>query len=119
MTPDWSAFTPWSALGGGTLIGLAVWVLLHGNGRIAGISGITGGLLSHAADKGWRIAFLVGLAVFVGLMIWLLPKLWRAMRALFAKIAAFFRGSPPQVGHSIDAEPVDVKGLEPPSRDPA
>lgn len=74
MTPDWSAFTPWSALGGGALIGLAVWVLLHGNGRIAGISGITGGLLSRAADKGWRIAFLVGLL--------LSPWLWQRFTTL-------------------------------------
>lgn len=65
---DWTAFTPWSALAGGVLIGLsaACYVLL--NGRIAGVSGILGGLLrSHPADVAWRLAFLIGLAVTPGL----------------------------------------------------
>lgn len=55
-------FTPWSALLGGMLIGLSTVLLLLANGRIAGISGIVGGLLSFkASDAGWRMAFLVGL----------------------------------------------------------
>lgn len=55
-------FTPVSALIGGLLIGssAALFVLLHG--RIAGISGILGGLLRPARnDLGWRVAFLAGL----------------------------------------------------------
>ncbi|WP_371823626.1 YeeE/YedE family protein [Myxococcus sp. CA056] len=49
---------------GGVLIGLSAALLLLFNGRIAGISGITGGLLSAApADRGWRASFLGGLAV--------------------------------------------------------
>jgi uncharacterized membrane protein YedE/YeeE len=64
MTIDWSAFTPWSALAGGALIGVAAAVLVLLNGRIAGISGIVGGLLSpHAGDVLWRIAFVLGLVV--------------------------------------------------------
>ncbi|HEX7386547.1 MAG TPA: YeeE/YedE family protein [Castellaniella sp.] len=68
MMIDWAAFTPWSALAGGVLIGLsaAAYVLL--NGRIAGVSGILGGLLRpHPADAGWRVAFLIGLIVTPGL----------------------------------------------------
>lgn len=58
----WSSFTPWSALAGGVLVGLAAASFLLLNGRIAGISGILGGLLAPSAgDISWRIAFLVGL----------------------------------------------------------
>ena len=74
----------YAPLAGGIMIGLAAAMLLLLNGRIAGISGILGGLLSHAfarrgaatpaaaaplsaagaagqSDIGWRIAFLAGL----------------------------------------------------------
>ncbi|MDN4574975.1 YeeE/YedE [Pandoraea cepalis] len=62
MTLDTLHFTPWTALAGGLLIGVAaVWLMLA-TGRIAGISGIAGGLLRpRAGDVGWRIAFVVGL----------------------------------------------------------
>ena len=46
MTIDWAAFTPWSSLGGGMLIGAAAAWLMLGAGRIAGISGILAGLLA-------------------------------------------------------------------------
>ena len=59
---DWLNFTPWSSLAGGLLIGISTAMFLLFNGRIAGISGILGGLLRPAAgDAGWRIAFLLGL----------------------------------------------------------
>jgi len=62
MNLDWNAFTPGPALAGGLLIGLAAAVLLLGAGRIAGISGIVGGLLRPVAgDRAWRLAFLGGL----------------------------------------------------------
>jgi hypothetical protein len=55
-------FTPWVGLLGGALIGAASAGLLLANGRIAGISGILGGGLRAArGDRGWRIAFLLGL----------------------------------------------------------
>lgn len=58
----WSQFTPGAALTGGLLIGLAAASFLLLNGRIAGISGILGGLLMPARrDILWRVAFLAGL----------------------------------------------------------
>ncbi len=57
-------FTPYSALSGGVLIGAAVALLLLLNGRIAGISGIVGGVLPPWRDAvGWRLSFLTGLIV--------------------------------------------------------
>jgi uncharacterized membrane protein YedE/YeeE len=62
MTIDWQVFTPASALVGGALIGAAAVVFIHVNGRIAGISGIVGGMLRRQrGDKGWRVAFVAGL----------------------------------------------------------
>lgn len=64
MTIDWSHFTPWASFAGGLLIGLAAALLLLFNGRIAGISGILGGLLRPVKiDVSWRVAFLAGLIV--------------------------------------------------------
>lgn len=55
-------FTPFSALFGGVLIGLSMVLLLLTDGRIAGISGVVGGLLvSKVRDAGWRLAFILGL----------------------------------------------------------
>jgi uncharacterized membrane protein YedE/YeeE len=63
MTIDWTVFTPWHAAAGGVLIGLAAAIFLLFNGRIAGISGILGGLLRpERGDIGWRVAFMAGLA---------------------------------------------------------
>ncbi len=57
-------FTPYSALSGGILIGLAATLLLLFNGRIAGISGIMGGLINASkAELYWRIAFLLGIVI--------------------------------------------------------
>lgn len=54
-------FTPVSAAIGGAMIGLSAAILWVMMGRIAGISGILGGLAGWPADHAWRIAFLLGL----------------------------------------------------------
>ncbi|AYB52562.2 YeeE/YedE family protein [Ralstonia solanacearum] len=61
MTIDLAHFTPGPALLGGLVIGAAAAVLVLFNGRIAGISGILGGLLERRGDTAWRLAFLAGL----------------------------------------------------------
>ena len=62
MSIDWNAFTPWSSFGGGMLIGLAAALFVLLNGRIAGISGVLGGLLTPLrGDVLWRVAFIGGM----------------------------------------------------------
>ncbi len=57
-------FTPVSALLGGALIGASAALFLVMNGRIAGISGILGGLIHSARNEiSWRLAFLAGMFV--------------------------------------------------------
>jgi uncharacterized membrane protein YedE/YeeE len=64
MSIDWTHFTPGTSLVGGLLIGLASALFILANGRIAGISGILGGLLRPSGnDVVWRLAFLLGLIV--------------------------------------------------------
>ena len=60
-------FTPVSAVLGGMLIGLAATLLYAGIGRIAGISGILNNAIEQRAERGWRIAFLLGLIATAGL----------------------------------------------------
>jgi len=75
MTIDWNAFTPFSALGGGLLIGLSAALFILLNGRIAGISGILGGLLTpKPGDTLWRLAFIGGLLIA--------PILWALVAVL-------------------------------------
>jgi len=77
MVIDWNAFTPWTALSGGVLIGIAASLFILLNGRIAGISGIVGGLLRPTrGDVIWRVAFVLGMVIA--------PTLWR----LFASLPA-------------------------------
>jgi uncharacterized membrane protein YedE/YeeE len=67
-------FTPWTALAGGALIGLAAVLLLGLNGRIAGISGIAGRLwFAPRGDRAWRWLFLLGLTLGAGLWALLSP----------------------------------------------
>jgi uncharacterized membrane protein YedE/YeeE len=62
MNIDWVHFTPWTSLAGGLLIGLAAALFVLFNGRIAGISGILGGMLTlPKGDTAWRAAFMLGL----------------------------------------------------------
>lgn len=67
MLIDWTHFTPWSALAGGVLLGLASALFILLNGRVLGISGIVGGLLRpRTGDSGWRLAFVLGMLVAPG-----------------------------------------------------
>jgi uncharacterized membrane protein YedE/YeeE len=78
MSIDWNTFTPWSSLAGGVLIGLATAIFALLNGRIAGISGVIGGLLKPArGDVAWRAAFVLGLvgAPLVYMLFTVLPTL--------------------------------------------
>jgi uncharacterized protein len=62
MTIDWNSFTPWASLAGGVIIGIAAAMFILLNGRIAGISGVLGGLLKPVrGDVSWRVAFSAGL----------------------------------------------------------
>lgn len=63
-------FTPLPSLIGGILIGLSATAMLALLGRVAGVSGIVGGLLTPdgsapgaASEQGWRAAFVAGLLV--------------------------------------------------------
>jgi len=69
-------FTPIASSLGGVLIGAASALLLVFNGRIAGISGIAGGLVDGTArgDRAWRVAFVGGLLAGGLLLAWLLPS---------------------------------------------
>jgi uncharacterized membrane protein YedE/YeeE len=82
MTIAWTAFTPWTALAGGALIGIASAMFVLLNGRVAGISGIVGGLLRPLpGDIAWRVAFVAGLL--------LAPAAWGLLAAVpAAHIAA-------------------------------
>lgn len=62
MTLDWQSFTPASSLLGGAIIGVSVVAFALLLGRVAGVSGILGGLFaSPRGERAWRAAFLVGL----------------------------------------------------------
>ncbi|WP_374444780.1 YeeE/YedE family protein [Providencia sp.] len=71
MSIDWVNFTPVSAAIGGVLIGVAVAILLVFNGRIAGISGILGGILKPVkGDTAWKVAFILGIIISPLLFMW-------------------------------------------------
>ena len=62
MAIDWNSFTPWVSLAGGVIIGIAAAMFILLNGRVAGISGVVGGLLRPMrGDISWRAAFIAGL----------------------------------------------------------
>ncbi|SER98852.1 hypothetical protein SAMN04490244_104294 [Tranquillimonas rosea] len=71
-------FTPWLSLGGGILIGLSAVMVMVLFGRIAGIAGISNGVIGAVVpmsgapgDRGWRVAFVAGL-VAAPLALWLI-----------------------------------------------
>jgi uncharacterized protein len=74
MTIDWSHFTPWASLAGGILLGLASALFILVNGRILGISGILGGLLTpKPSEAGWRVAFMLGMLAAPATLSWVAP----------------------------------------------
>lgn len=60
---DMASFTPWSALIGGLIIGLAASVLIVGSGHIMGMSGILKSSLSQLPALSWQLVFVIGMAV--------------------------------------------------------
>lgn len=75
MSIDWLHFTPWPALAGGVLIGLATGLFVLANGRVAGISGLLGSLFSRSREGlGEKMLFLFGLLVA--------PLAWQLFAAL-------------------------------------
>jgi uncharacterized membrane protein YedE/YeeE len=67
--------SPWSALAGGALIGASASALLVLNGRIAGISGIVGGVLRpRTSETAWQRSFIAGLLAGGLLLAWCLPE---------------------------------------------
>lgn len=69
MTAD---FTPIASTIGGLILGIASALLLAANGRIAGVTGILGGLVEGDEGRGWRASFIGGMLVGgIGLLVWL------------------------------------------------
>lgn len=67
-------FTPILSTIGGILIGLAAVTLLLANGRIAGISGITAGILHpKQGNTRWRMLFIAGMLAGALLIRWFHP----------------------------------------------
>lgn len=61
---NWNEATPIYSLFGGVIIGIAVSILILFNGKIAGVSGILGGLLKpKKGDVSWRVLFILGLII--------------------------------------------------------
>jgi len=87
MSIDWNAFTPASAVIGGAIIGGAAALFAVLNGRIAGVSGILGGLARpQAGDVSWRIAFVAGLVAAPLALLAALPEI--RVDASFPALAA-------------------------------
>lgn len=104
-------FTPLTSLAGGALIGLAAVLLMALHGRIAGISGIVGGILPPVAtDWGWRAAFLAGAIAAPALIIALTgydiafasttPTLWLIVSGLIVGVGVTL-GSGCTSGHGV------------------
>lgn len=66
-----------NALIGGLIIGFSVSLMLLFNGRVTGISGILGGIVSpKRKDLDWRISFILGLLSGGALLFYLQPALF-------------------------------------------
>ncbi len=88
MTIDWTHFTPWTALAGGILLGIASAAFILINGRVLGISGILGGLLvPKRSDTSWRVFFLLGMVLAPASLALLAPGLVSAPRIEAGNVA--------------------------------
>jgi uncharacterized protein len=98
-----SASSEWiRALSGGALIGIGASLLLAFNGRVAGISGILGGLLRPTwEDVGWRAMFVVGLLLGGMAALWLLDEARVAPSVSFGTtlVAGLLVGVGTRLGH--------------------
>jgi hypothetical protein len=93
MTIDWTHFTPWTALAGGILLGIASAAFILVNGRVLGISGILGGLLvPKRSDASWRVMFLLGLVLAPATLSLLAPGLISAPRIEANNVAIVVAG---------------------------
>ncbi len=93
MNIDWTHFTPWTALAGGILLGIASAAFILVNGRVLGISGILGGLLvPKRSDASWRVFFLLGLVLAPASLALLAPGLISAPRIEAGNVAIVAAG---------------------------
>lgn len=93
MTIDWTHFTPWTALSGGILLGIASAAFILINGRVLGISGILGGLLvPRRSDASWRVFFLLGLVLAPVTLVLLAPDLITTPRIEAGQLAIVAAG---------------------------
>ncbi len=93
MTIDWTHFTPWTALAGGILLGLASAAFILVNGRVLGISGILGGLLvPKRSDASWRVFFLLGMVLAPAVLSLAAPGLVSAPRIEASKVTIVAAG---------------------------
>ena len=58
------------------------------------------------------LIFLCLMVVFLALVIWLLPKIWRAIKAVFRKIRGWFGGGEPQPVEPVPSTPEEPQRLE-------
>ena len=93
MTIDWTHFTPWTALAGGILLGIASAAFILVNGRVLGISGILGGLVvPQRSDVRWRVFFLLGMLLAPATLAWLAPGLISAPRIEASSVGIVMAG---------------------------
>ena len=77
----WEQFTPFSALGGGLLIGLASIILMAGIGRIAGVTGILAGvMIGLIGAKKIRMVMAPSVCAWPCDLSFFIPNFWRASR---------------------------------------
>lgn len=86
MIIAWESFTPWTALTGGALIGVAATLLILARGRVLGVSGIVGGLLRPRGDAAWRVVFLLGMLASPFVFLVIAPDSMQPVRQIDASL---------------------------------